>query len=156
MTWCSYTATNEECLWQDCAVSAQPWLQYCTLSPGPWFNIKMSSYQYRKSHCGDKTVVRSSYLQIGISYIGKMVSFYWIGPLEAQYILSFTTYKILFCMKWILDIHKSNNHYLYSSARYKVLRMASMWQMYYWNEQNDGIKDYNRESPYVDQNLCRL
>ena len=26
---------------------------------GPWFNIKMSSYQYRKSHCGDQTVVRS-------------------------------------------------------------------------------------------------
>ena len=25
--------------------------------PGPWFNIKMSSYQCRKSHCGDKTVV---------------------------------------------------------------------------------------------------
>ena len=29
-----------------------------TQSPGPWFNIKMSSYWYRKSHCGDKTVVR--------------------------------------------------------------------------------------------------
>ena len=29
---------------------------------GPWFNIKMSSYWYRKSHCGDKTVVRSSYI----------------------------------------------------------------------------------------------
>ena len=25
---------------------------------GPWFNIKMLSYQYRESHCGDKTVVR--------------------------------------------------------------------------------------------------
>ena len=37
-------------------------------SPGPWFNIKISSYQYRKSHCGDKTVVRSSYLHNGISY----------------------------------------------------------------------------------------
>ena len=49
-------------------------------SLGPWFNIKMSSYQYRKSHCGDKTVVRSSYLQNGISYTGKMISFYWIGP----------------------------------------------------------------------------
>ena len=36
--------------------------------PGPWFNIKMSSYQYRKFHCGDKTVVRSSYLHNGISY----------------------------------------------------------------------------------------
>ena len=47
---------------------------------GPWFNIKMPSYQYRKSHCGDKTVVRSSYLHNGISYTGKMVSFYWISP----------------------------------------------------------------------------
>ena len=48
--------------------------------PGPWFNIKMSSYQYRKSHCGDKTVVRSSYLHNGISYTGKMTSLYWFGP----------------------------------------------------------------------------
>ena len=23
---------------------------------GPWFNIKMTSYQYRESHCGDKTI----------------------------------------------------------------------------------------------------
>ena len=42
-----------------------------TSSPGPWFNKKMSSYQYRKSHCGDNTVVRSSYLHNGISYTGK-------------------------------------------------------------------------------------
>ena len=48
-------------------------------TPGPQFNIKMSSYQYRKSHCGDKTVVRSSYLNNGISYTGKMSSLYWIG-----------------------------------------------------------------------------
>ena len=49
--------------------------------PGPWFNIKMSSYQYRKSHCGDKTVVISSYLHNGISYTGKMTSLYWIRAL---------------------------------------------------------------------------
>ena len=42
------------------------------LEPGPWYNIKMPSYQYRKCHCGDKTVVRSSYLHNGISYTGKM------------------------------------------------------------------------------------
>ena len=48
--------------------------------PGPWFNIKMSSYQYRKSHCGNKTVVRSSYLHNGISYTAKMTSLYWFGP----------------------------------------------------------------------------
>ena len=29
----------------------------CHSEPGSLFNIKMSSYQYRKSHCGDKTVV---------------------------------------------------------------------------------------------------
>ena len=51
-----------------------------TLWPGHWFNIKMSSYQYRKSYCGDKMVVRSSYLHNGISYTGKMASLYWIGP----------------------------------------------------------------------------
>ena len=47
--------------------------------PGSRFN--MSSYQYRKSHCGDKTVVRSSYLHSGISYTGKMTSLYWFSPL---------------------------------------------------------------------------
>ena len=45
---------------------------------GPWFNIKMSSYQYRKSHFGDKTILRPSYLHNGISYTGKMTSLYWI------------------------------------------------------------------------------
>ena len=45
--------------------------------PGARFNIKMPC-QYRKSHCGDKTVVRSSYLHNGISYTGKMSSLYWI------------------------------------------------------------------------------
>ena len=48
----------------------------------PWFNIKMSSYQYKKSHCGDKTVIRSSYLHNGISYTGNMTSLYWISPLD--------------------------------------------------------------------------
>ena len=36
--------------------------QLTQLWPGAWFDIKMPSYQYRKSHCGDKTVVRSSYV----------------------------------------------------------------------------------------------
>ena len=48
--------------------------------PGPWFNIKIVSYQYRKSHCGDKTILRPSYLHNGISYTGKMISLYWIRP----------------------------------------------------------------------------
>ena len=50
-------------------------------TPWGWFNKNIPSYQYRKSHCGDKTVVRSSYLHNGISYTGKMSSLYWIGAL---------------------------------------------------------------------------
>ena len=45
---------------------------------GRRFNIKMSSYQYRKSHCGDKTISWPSYLHNGISYTGKTSSVYWI------------------------------------------------------------------------------
>ena len=48
---------------------------------GPWSNIKMTSYQYRKSHCGDKTILRPSYFNNVISYADKMTSLYWIGGL---------------------------------------------------------------------------
>ena len=54
------------------------------LHPGHWFNIKMTSYQYRKSHCGDKTILRPSYLRNGISNTGKMTSLYWIRALETM------------------------------------------------------------------------
>ena len=64
-------------------------------SPGPRFNIKMTSYQYRKSHCGDKTAVRSSYLYNGISYTGKMTSLYWIRAVGA---ISQWVPNLLFCI----------------------------------------------------------
>ena len=64
--------------------------------PVPWFNIKMPSCQYRKSHCGDKTVIRSSYLHHGISYTGKMISLYWIRALVFKlFPLCFDVYSIL-------------------------------------------------------------
>ena len=50
--------------------------------PGPWFNIKMSSYQYRNSHCGVKTILRPSYLHNEISYTGMMSSLHWIRALH--------------------------------------------------------------------------
>ena len=49
----------------------------------------MSSYQYNNPHCGDKTVVRSSYLHDGILFTGEMASLYGISPLEAISTLSF-------------------------------------------------------------------
>ena len=51
---------------------------YIETDPGLSCNIKMTFYQYRKSHCGDKMVVRSSYLHSGIFYSGKLASLHWI------------------------------------------------------------------------------
>ena len=39
----------------------------------------MLSYQYRKSYCGYKTILRSSYIHNGISDTAKMTSWYWNG-----------------------------------------------------------------------------
>ena len=51
---------------------------HCLYSSGGWFNTKIPSHQYRKSLCGDKTISRPSYLHNGISYTGKTTSLYWI------------------------------------------------------------------------------
>ena len=45
--------------------------------------LKMTSYQCRKSHCGDKTIWWTSHLHSGISYTVKMTSLYWDGALAS-------------------------------------------------------------------------
>ena len=64
------------------------------LVSGPWFNIKMTSYQYRKIHCGDKTILRPSYLHNGISYTDKMTSLYWI---KAHIIMFYRDASLALC-----------------------------------------------------------
>ena len=70
------------------SVDACPMLCVCVCvkvgKSGGWFNIKMPSYRYRKSHCGDKTILRPSYLHNGISYTGKTTSLYWIRALSCD------------------------------------------------------------------------
>ena len=62
----------------------------------------MSYYQYRKSHCGDKTILRPSYLHNGISFTGKATSLYWIGAQDTCVLVKNTcvckwlTHKYLF------------------------------------------------------------
>ena len=70
--------------------------------PGVWFNIKMSSYQCRKSNCGDKTVIRSSYLHNGISYAGKMASLSWINLQQTFLYLLYFIY-FLSVLQQLLD-----------------------------------------------------
>ena len=43
-----------------------------------WSDVKVLSYQFRKAHCGDETVVGSPYLRNGIPYTDK-TSLYSMG-----------------------------------------------------------------------------
>ena len=88
------------------------------LHPGPWFNIKMLSYQYRKSHCGDNTILWPSYLHNGISYTGKKTSLYWIGALISQGPVS---YRYAF-LKSHPDLPGTNN--IIRHSKWLVRRMS--------------------------------
>ena len=73
---------------------------------GSRFNIKMSSCRYRKSHCGDKMAVRSSYLHNWISCTGKVSSLYWIrAPGESLPVFTIFSVDVL-CSYWTHVIEK--------------------------------------------------
>ena len=81
---------------------------------GPWFNTKMLSYQYRKSHCGNKTVERSSHLHNEISYTGEMSSLYWIGALNwACHLVVIAGANTVWCLynvvNFLTNIHKRHS-----------------------------------------------
>ena len=100
MHWISLTLD----LWK---YSKSVFFQMCFV-PGPWFNITLSSYQYRKSHNGDKTILWPSYLHNGISYTGK-ITLYWIRAKLVMCILQcyFTgTTAIIKLIYWELYITK--------------------------------------------------
>ena len=123
----------------------------CT-RPGPQFNIKMSSYQYRKSHCGDNTVVRSSYLHNGISYTDKMSSLYRIGALDMPItvcvgflvptcactsartvLLGIMFFKCFVCDRYYIELpmrsRTSSRHY---NVKIKFSVFLAMASTYYW------------------------
>ena len=117
---------------------------------GSRFNIKMSSYRYRKSQCGDKTVVRSSYLHNGISYTGKMTSLYWFSPLGFKNSDCYVTFYIN-CWREHHLVHgkrksvfginmywfiANNIHLLQSQAGMPILLSLSdaffLWRLTHW------------------------
>ena len=69
-----------------------------------WFNIKIQSYQYRNSHCGDKTISGLSYLHSGISCAGKTAPLYWICPHVAKHFL-FDKYRHSECSNVHLNVN---------------------------------------------------
>ena len=64
-----------------------------------WLNTKVQSYQYKESHCGNKTILRPSYLHNRISYTGKTTYLYWIkalvNSLQTTFSNAFSWMKII-------------------------------------------------------------
>ena len=89
----SYTSANRLSIHCTCCVvtnhtNNNPMRLSCIRSVG-WFNIKMSSYQYRKSHCRDKMIWRPFYLHNAIYYTSKMTCLYWIrAQIDAQCLIN--------------------------------------------------------------------
>ena len=98
------------------------------------------SYQYRKSHCGDKTVVRSSYLHNGISYTGKMTSLYWIkaqvssAPRNCSdcsisaFFFTFFHYHNLFCSNVLTNLKPSSTT-MWELTKLSHLHLTCMWNL---------------------------
>ena len=88
----------------------------------------MSSYQFRKFHCVDKAVVRTSYLHNGISFTGKISSLYWIGAMIIQWNRS----------------EMNSSHILYHNKNYEQWS----WSSRLWYDKNGKgaprIWNYNR------------
>ena len=93
---------------------------------GGWFNKKnMSFCQYRKSHWGDKTVVRSSYLNNGISYTGKMTCLYWIRALALH--LRRSSSAMILTMKYVCKLLSSFRESLPSDCWEWIWKANAWW-----------------------------
>ena len=77
----------------------------------------MTSYQYRKSHYGDKTILRPSYLHNGISYTGKTTSLYWIrAQVSVIHEEVFQATVTLPCRKTICDAKTVYTHVYFENT----------------------------------------
>ena len=87
----------------------------------------MLSYQCGKSHCGNKTIVRLSYLRNGISYTGEMASLYWIGAQGLfHHLLRHLYYKISQSLKdWMLE--SSNCFEIWLASQQQWCLPISKW-----------------------------
>ena len=87
---------------------------------GGRLNKKIPSYKYRKFHCGDKTILRPSYLHNEISFTGKTTSLYWIRVLVAWHI----------CIETVFD---SQQKAAPIPLRYAVTVRYGEWLMMTWD-----------------------
>ena len=107
----------------------------------PWFDIKLSSYQYRKSHCEVKTVIRSSYLHNAISYTVRKSSLYWIGALVYIYIYIYICPLAGAHFSSKRCIHNKNYVYVYYHTPIKYHTPSLLYDNDVWGVQTQGAAD---------------
>ena len=81
------------------------------------------TYQYRNSHCGDKTFLRPSYIHNRISYDGETTSFYWIIA-HVDKISHWQVLQALCIFRGVYYMHQGN------------VASCSLWKeisSYWWN-----------------------
>ena len=86
----------------------------------------MTSYWFRKSHCGDKTILRPSYLHNGISYTGKTTSLYWIGALITVAAAELRAVKVIHIPR-LFDGQVLNNNKKNGIDIWFVQQMTNSW-----------------------------
>ena len=119
-------------------------------SPCPSFNITVSYCRYRKSHCGDETVLISSYLHNGISIASKMASLHWTNPLTTPIALYMDAQGTMINLKVITERVALKNDI---TKRVTVKLSSDIW--HYWTAhtqeqvpQKDGVKLFRWQPPY--------
>ena len=112
------------------------WL-WC-LRRGPWFNIKMPSYWYRKSHCGDKTIVFVLSPQWDFLYWQDVI-FILNQPPNVKLITYHTTHS---CLPWggilttcAISVLRNDRNYKYMCI-FMFPKMNSAWQKLMTTELN--------------------
>ena len=87
----------------------------------------MSSCHYRKSHCGDKTILWPSYLHNGISYTGKITFLYWIRALDFCVVRPTAAMICNIEDRGTLAFHEERQHYVTVKYQHSIyyLRRSS-------------------------------
>ena len=101
------------------------------------FTIKMPSYQYRKSHCHDNTILSTQW----ISYTGKMAFLYWIRSLDINnHSMGYEGWESLLLVwqrisaTWVVEkLHQMHIYFCISSKEKKIstTRVKSVSQAQY-------------------------
>ena len=99
-------------IWQQLKISLTLSVPCRKMARG-WLNIKMPSYEYRKSHCGDKMILQLSYLHNGVFHILARCYLY-IEPIEAQGAVSIRKTVLPGMAIPMLKIRRSNSRLIFN------------------------------------------